>query len=385
MNEKKERLSPLLKYPGGKEKELPEILPSIPKDAVNYYEPFVGGGAVYFAIDADKYFINDKSEELMNLYEMISTQNTEFFSKIERMNYDWGLMSDVVVNHYDTLVDMYINYRDDKVTTIQLNDKIIKFVWQYADDFNGLLLPDFNMDIQNFVEEVIKSLKNKFFRMKKLEQKKGILSVDDLKSNCEGAFKAAFYTHFRYLYNNIERLKIKKPFATAIYFFIREYCYSSMFRYNANGKFNVPYGGISYNKKMMTKKIEYFKSEQPINHLKKTIMNCLDFTDFMKQNKPNEKDFVFLDPPYDTEFSTYAQNEFGKDDQIRLSEYLKNECMGYFMMVIKDTDFIRNLYPNGLKVKNDRNLRVRSFAKQYLVSFQDRNAKNVEHLVITNY
>ena len=40
---KAQKLSPLLKYPGGKDKELIHILPNIPTRAQNYYEPFVGG------------------------------------------------------------------------------------------------------------------------------------------------------------------------------------------------------------------------------------------------------------------------------------------------------------------------------------------------------
>lgn len=48
------RLLPLIKYPGGKEKELNYIIPALPAKIDNYYEPFVGGGAVYFAIDAKK-------------------------------------------------------------------------------------------------------------------------------------------------------------------------------------------------------------------------------------------------------------------------------------------------------------------------------------------
>jgi len=48
------------------------------------------------------------------------------------------------------------------------------------------------------------------------------------------------------------------------------------------------------------------------------------------------------------------------------------------MMIIKNTDFIFNLY-------NNRNLNIRSFDKTYLVSFMNRNDKNVEHLLITNY
>lgn len=38
------RLLPLIKYPGGKEKELNYIIPALPAKIDNYYEPFVGGG-----------------------------------------------------------------------------------------------------------------------------------------------------------------------------------------------------------------------------------------------------------------------------------------------------------------------------------------------------
>ena len=41
---------PLIKYPGGKDKELSIIAPRIPNKVTNYYEPFFGGGAVYFAL-----------------------------------------------------------------------------------------------------------------------------------------------------------------------------------------------------------------------------------------------------------------------------------------------------------------------------------------------
>lgn len=191
--------------------------------------------------------------------------------------------------------------------------------------------------------------------------------------------------HFRYLYNNIDTFKIEKPFATAIYYFIREYCYSSMYRYNSNGKFNVPYGGISYNKKVLTDKINYFRSENLIKHLNKTTMKALDFKEFLGEYSPGAVDFMFIDPPYDTEFSTYAKNEFGKNDQERLANYLKNQCDSYFMIIIKDTDYIRSLYPNKLRIRNNRELNVRSFDKQYAVNFQDRNIKDVVHLVITNY
>ncbi|MDE6605524.1 MAG: DNA adenine methylase [Clostridia bacterium] len=218
-----------------------------------------------------------------------------------------------------------------------------------------------------------------------MENKRNELTQDDFIQNIECAFKSAFYMHFRYLYNNAKELNISKPFYIAIYFYIREFCYSSMFRYNANGHFNVPYGGISYNKKSLKRKIEYFSSSELVSHLKKTTMGCLDFEDFLEKKPPNENDFMFLDPPYDTEFSTYANNAFDKKDQERLANYLKSKCDCYFMLVIKKSDFILQLYKNGELTKNGRKIRIEKFDKKYFVSFQNRNNKCAEHLVITNY
>ena len=65
-------LKPFIKWPGGKSRELKVIIPQIPYYIENYYEPFIGGGAVYFAVtNAKNHFINDKSTDLVNLYQNI--------------------------------------------------------------------------------------------------------------------------------------------------------------------------------------------------------------------------------------------------------------------------------------------------------------------------
>jgi len=79
-----ERLSPLLKWAGGKEQELRHILPMIPPFH-RYYEPFVGGGAVFFSIQAEIKYINDKSFELINLYRMTADNNFDFFHTLDAL------------------------------------------------------------------------------------------------------------------------------------------------------------------------------------------------------------------------------------------------------------------------------------------------------------
>lgn len=43
-------MKPILKYRGGKSKELSEILPFIPNFTGRYIEPFLGGGAMFFEL-----------------------------------------------------------------------------------------------------------------------------------------------------------------------------------------------------------------------------------------------------------------------------------------------------------------------------------------------
>lgn len=385
IKEKKVKLSPLLKYPGGKEKELNYILPNLPKHSNRYYEPFVGGGAVYFSLDSDTYFINDRSAELIHLYQMIKTQNAEFLMKLNAIEHNWTVMEDIIRNHTEELCRIYLDYKNARSTAQQLNQGISEFIFRNTEEFHELLYESIPVAVDNFAVELNKSFRNKMTRMKKLEIEKGDLSYEDMVLNLACAFKSAFYTHIRYLYNHIEDFKISLPFETAIYFFVREFCYSSMFRYNQQGEFNVPYGGISYNKKSIAKKIQYFSHEALAKQLDKTIIENMDFEDFFMVHPPEKNDFIFIDPPYDTEFNTYAQNKFGKEDQIRLANFLINQCRGDFMLIIKNTDFIRELYPSEQKTANGKSLYTGKFDKKYVVSFQDRNDKDVEHLLITNY
>lgn len=63
---------PFLKWAGGKAKLLPEILPRLPAKIRTYHEPFIGGGAVFFALAAEHRFehasISDVNEELVLTY-----------------------------------------------------------------------------------------------------------------------------------------------------------------------------------------------------------------------------------------------------------------------------------------------------------------------------
>ena len=64
-------MNPVLKYRGGKSREIPCFLQYIPKDFGRYIEPFFGGGAVFFYLEPDNAIINDANTRLITFYQQL--------------------------------------------------------------------------------------------------------------------------------------------------------------------------------------------------------------------------------------------------------------------------------------------------------------------------
>ncbi len=62
---------PFLKWAGGKRQLIPIIKKYVPRKYTQYYEPFIGAGAVLFSLQPAKSVINDTNPELINCYEVI--------------------------------------------------------------------------------------------------------------------------------------------------------------------------------------------------------------------------------------------------------------------------------------------------------------------------
>lgn len=365
-------LSPILKWAGGKEQELKYILPNIPQDFARFIEPFVGGGATYFSINNHDKVINDKSEELINLYNDVKYRNSDFISKLQNLQNSWQNLECILADNIKYFENTYLKYKNNKLKKDDLKESLKSFLIKNKEIFYNTLDEDLQKQYSIFEKELLRNISSKFIRMAELENKKGNLSEDDVQENFECALKGSFYMFIRALYNKEQSQN------SEYFYFIREYCYSSMFRYNSNGEFNVPYGGISYNRKNFQRKIDYIKSAELQKHFVNTDIYNLDFEDFLNKIKLTKNDFIFLDPPYDTDFSSYVNNSFDRVDQERLANYLINNCPAKFMLVIKNTEFISSLYSN-------KGLYIDSFDKTYMVSFKGRNNRNCEHLIITNY
>ena len=67
-------INPVVKWAGGKRQLLDELKTYMPKKYKTYYEPFIGGGALFFSIQPKNAAINDSNSELSNLYRTIRTK-----------------------------------------------------------------------------------------------------------------------------------------------------------------------------------------------------------------------------------------------------------------------------------------------------------------------
>jgi hypothetical protein len=115
-------LKPIIKWPGGKEKELPHIKLHAPQWFDNYYEPFVGGGSVFTALDAKHLYINDKSNELISLYQYIASQDKIFFQWLDLIMQAWQNTLDYVAQHKE-LCEWYKQFRCDEIDELLMKGK----------------------------------------------------------------------------------------------------------------------------------------------------------------------------------------------------------------------------------------------------------------------
>lgn len=369
-------LTPIVKYPGGKEKELKYILPNLPSKINSYYEPFVGAGAVYFAISdlINKKYINDKSKDLIRLYRSIKNQDHSFFQLLSKMDEIWVNIEGYALNAIPSLWQIF-NSMDKEIKDDSIFDKYI-IIQGMNKSFPYTDRP---------VKFLCANLKRKFNYLLKQKQNSKRIEYQDFSDIILTSFKSSIYMQYRYLYNIKKEGYRTEGERAALYLFLRQYAYSSMFRFSKTGNFNVPYGGKSYNKIRLKTKIKYYKKSELIKTLNSTIIGDTDFEIFLNMFPPQKNDFLFIDPPYDSEFSKYDNLSFDLWEQKKLSKFLIEKTIANWMIVIKDTQLIRELYPIGLKTANNNHIHINNFEKNYSVNFRNRNTKKTKHLMITNY
>ena len=75
-------VAPVLKWAGGKRQLLKILIPMLPSDISSYCEPFLGGGAMLFAIQPEVACVNDINADLIQMYEVIRDQVEELIEEL---------------------------------------------------------------------------------------------------------------------------------------------------------------------------------------------------------------------------------------------------------------------------------------------------------------
>lgn len=155
------------------------------------------------------------------------------------------------------------------------------------------------------------------------------------------------------------------------FYYQRKTCFRGMLRYNKDGKFNIPFGKyktINYDD-LLNKKYEEL--------LQRTEIYNNSF-EYIFENYNDDNNFMFLDPPYDSEFTDYGYCKFGKEEQIKLASLFKVtkiKCL----MIIGKTKFIEELYKDYIVDEYDKKYKFKLYGGRV------GNEINTKHLVIKNY
>lgn len=158
--------------------------------------------------------------------------------------------------------------------------------------------------------------------------------------------------------------------------YLNKACFNGLYRVNSKNEFNVPFG----------KKSKVNTYDGPNLGVIHCLLNINDIkllsTDYEVAVKNAKKgDFVYFDPPYDSDtstFNSYTKNGFGKEEQKRLSEVFKdlNKRGCYVMLSNYNTSLIKELYKdfNFNYVETQRSIGAKA---------KDRGV--VEEVIITNF
>lgn len=366
------KLKPIVVWPGGKTKELKHIIPNLPSYN-RFFEPFVGGGSVFMGLNAQEHHINDFSGSLINIYRNIGSSNEQFFHYLQEIDMSLDRAQCFSHKHQDTLANIFEQYRTGSFTKKETETAVSK--WCSANHKEILdIIGEFKAFPCTLIREIENYLMTKFNKQIKNKD----ISAEWLYKHIEAAIAGGVYKNLCAIYNNKEIEEQNPSLHAAVMVYIRQFCFSGMFKYDKKGNFNSNFGGIGYLNKRLQRNINRYKSEEVVEHFKSTQIYNYDFEEFLTKANPQKNDFIFLDPPYDCPFTKYDGNDFGKEDHKRLANYLLTKCKAKWMMIINKTDFIYDLY-------NQPNIHIQEYGKTYTCDAKYNEKRDAIHLLITNY
>lgn len=123
----KEETSPIVKWVGGKRQLMFELLKNMPENYNRYFEPFIGGGALFFELQPQNGYISDMNEELINLYSVV---RDDVYNLIDDLN-----KHKISKEYFLKIRNLDRTEKYNKLSDIQ---KASRFIYLNRTCFNGL-------------------------------------------------------------------------------------------------------------------------------------------------------------------------------------------------------------------------------------------------------
>ena len=118
---------PLVKWVGGKRQLMPELLKNMPISFKRYFEPFIGGGALFFELQPYNAYISDMNEELINLYCVVRDNVFELITDLNKHK--------ITKEYYIKIRNLDRTSKYKKLTNVQ---RASRFIYLNRTCFNGL-------------------------------------------------------------------------------------------------------------------------------------------------------------------------------------------------------------------------------------------------------
>ncbi len=175
---------PFIKWAGGKGHLLSEIMRYVPRDfSGDYYEPFLGGGAVFFALyrtgHSFKAYLSDTNEELINCYEMVKNRPADLLVLLKILQQQF---------HDATNKEVYF-YNVRSLTPTSGLQAAARFIFLNKTCYNGLYRVNkkgvFNVPFGGYRKPNIVNESKLFSGSKALNESKSKLSVLDYKKSID--------------------------------------------------------------------------------------------------------------------------------------------------------------------------------------------------------
>ncbi|MBN2718757.1 MAG: DNA adenine methylase [Deltaproteobacteria bacterium] len=114
---------PFLKWVGGKRQVMPHLIAALPGNFNRYFEPFLGGGALFFELQPVRAFLSDTNDELIGTYAAIRDNVGGVIRHLKRHRYT---------------EDYYYQMRDRNPARLSPEGRAARMIYLNRTGFNGL-------------------------------------------------------------------------------------------------------------------------------------------------------------------------------------------------------------------------------------------------------